>query len=367
VSDDELTLGDMQDRVRDRAAAYLTVLSPTEPPAALAEAVGLPPDGQWSKGEPRGRLKEPVPTNGVQFDSLLDEDRSPTDHISALVERLRPHADAIRALLDSDDVSATSHIVEHAGFATEWFANVEAYVSPTDLQALAYIGAAIAFDAYIYADDPIDEPYPVRVTFPSTGAGDRSRRLQNRGDELQVLDERFHLRVARLVVALAEDCARVDRRRHVLREVRLQPFAALFRDAELAAEQRLRRGRAEADEDARTDDGELRLEPLTAGRELAPARLGVDPPLAARLPLEVLHRVRHVDGSTVDAGLDERIVEDAAGRPDERRTVEILAVARLLADEHRRRTSRPRAEHRLRGVLPQGTGAAVRRLLPQPR
>ena len=62
------------------------------------------------------------------------------------------------------------------------------------------------------------------------------------------LDEGVHLLVAALVVSLAEDGARMDRRGHVGGEVRVEPAAALLRDAELLAEERLRRGRAEADE-----------------------------------------------------------------------------------------------------------------------
>ena len=63
-------------------------------------------------------------------------------------------------------------------------------------------------------------------------------------------------------------------------------------------------------------------------------RLLVDAPLAARLPLEVLHDVGDVDGGAIDAGLRERAVEQLAGRADERMAGEIFRVARLLADQH---------------------------------
>src|SRR5690348_2483553 len=129
----------------------------------------------------------------------------------------------------------------------------------------------------------------------------------------------------------------MDRRGHALGEVRLEPLAALLRDAELLAEERLRRRRAEADEHRRLHDRELRLEPGAAGHLLGPARLRVDAPLPARLPLEVLDRVRDVDLPAVDPREIERLVEQAPRRPDERAALLVLLVARLLADEHHRR------------------------------
>src|SRR5436305_13928928 len=113
----------------------------------------------------------------------------------------------------------------------------------------------------------------------------------------------------------------MDRRRDVIGEVGFDPLAALARDPKLAAQQGLRGRRTQADEHARTHDGELRFEPRAAGGELAPARLRVDAALAPRLPLEVLDRVRDVRCPTIDAGKVEGVVEDAAGRPDERRAL----------------------------------------------
>ena len=60
----------------------------------------------------------------------------------------------------------------------------------------------------------------------------------------------------------------MDRRGHVLGELRVEPAPALLRDAELLAEERLRRGRAEADEHVRLHDRELGLEPRAAGHLL---------------------------------------------------------------------------------------------------
>src|SRR5581483_744396 len=53
----------------------------------------------------------------------------------------------------------------------------------------------------------------------------RLQSLQDGCYELEVGDEGVHLSVARVVVTLTQDRARVDRRRHVRREVRLDPAA----------------------------------------------------------------------------------------------------------------------------------------------
>src|SRR5438067_12327280 len=113
----------------------------------------------------------------------------------------------------------------------------------------------------------------------------------------------------------------MDRRRDVIGEVGLDPLAALARDPKLAAQQGLLGRRAQADEHARTHDGELRFEPRAAGGELAPARLRVDAAFAPGLPLEMLDRVRDVGRTTTDAGTIESVVEEPAGRTGRRRAL----------------------------------------------
>src|SRR4029079_1536941 len=92
---------------------------------------------------------------------------------------------------------------------------------------------------------------------------------------------------------------------HARRERRRDERPALLRDLEALAEQRLRGGGAETDEDPRLDQRDLRFEPWPACRNLRSVRLRVDAPLAARLPLEVLHDVGDIDEFPVDPGLVE--------------------------------------------------------------
>src|SRR5919109_70307 len=129
--------------------------------------------------------------------------------------------------------------------------------------------------------------------------------------------------------------------------------AAVLRDAKVAAEQRLRGGRAEGDENARLHDRELGVQPRATRGDLGPVRLLVDAPLPARLPLEVLDDVRDVRERAVDAGLLERPVEQLPGRADERFAGLVLLIAGLLADEHRLRFRQSFAEDGLRPGLPE--------------
>ena len=78
---------------------------------------------------------------------------------------------------------------------------------------------------------------------------------------------------------------------------------------ELPSEQRLRSGGAEADDDAWFDQGNLGIEPRAARRDFRRARLLVNPPLAARLPLEMLDDVGDVGRRPVDARGFQRAIE----------------------------------------------------------
>lgn len=67
---------------------------------------------------------------------------------------------------------------------------------------------------------------------------------------------------------------------------------------------------------------------------LPQAGLFVDAPLASRLPLEMLHGIRHIDAATVDAGLVQALVEQFAGWADERMAFLVFGISGLLADHH---------------------------------
>src|SRR3954465_14181687 len=102
----------------------------------------------------------------------------------------------------------------------------------------------------------------------------------------QVSHKPIHLVPARLIVGRPQNRRRMHRGHHQRCERRRHELAALFRHLEALSKQRLGGGRAKADERARTDQRDLRFQPGTARADLAGVRLGVDAPLAARLPFE---------------------------------------------------------------------------------
>src|SRR3546814_12890584 len=87
--------------------------------------------------------------------------------------------------------------------------------------------------------------------------------------------------------------------------------------------------------------------------------------LAARDPTEVLHRVGHEDPLAVDAGVGQRAPQQLAGRADEGMALDVLAVARLLANQHDVRLGGAFAAHRLGRVRIEIAGRAVPTDAPQ--
>jgi hypothetical protein len=98
-----------------------------------------------------------------------------------------------------------------------------------------------------------------------------------------------------------------------------------------------------------------------------PIRGLVDPPLAGSVlgEAEVFDRIRPVHLVAGQPGLLDGLHEQPAGRPDERRTLPVLLVARLLADQHDPGRRRPGREHGLGGRFPQLAAAAAPRRGPQ--
>src|SRR5205085_5829971 len=123
-------------------------------------------------------------------------------------------------------------------------------------------------------------------------------------------------------------------RDHFRRQLRLQNFAALASNAKLRSEDRLRRRRAHANEQARPNDSELRFEPGPARSDLARVRLLVDAALATRFPFEMLHRVGDVNLRPIDPRFLERAIENFSRRTDEWFAGEVFLVAWLFAQQH---------------------------------
>jgi hypothetical protein len=158
-------------------------------------------------------------------------------------------------------------------------------------------------------------------------------------------------------------------REHVRRERALDKAPVHGGHLEVLRDDGASGGGAEADDDLRLDGGDLALEPLVAGVDLALRRGLVQPALACSspggLPLEVLYRVGDVDMVAVHARGLERPVEKPAGRADEGQAFAVLLVAGLLAHQHDPCVRIAGAEYRLRRVRPQRAILAALRVAAQ--
>jgi len=91
----------------------------------------------------------------------------------------------------------------------------------------------------------------------------------------------------------------------------------------------------------------------------------MQPPLAAQLPLEVLHCVGNVEMLPIHPRGLERAIEEASRGTDERQPLPVFLVAGLLADQHHPRVRVAGAEYGLCRVRPQRTVLARPRVLTQ--
>src|SRR5947207_863481 len=107
-----------------------------------------------------------------------------------------------------------------------------------------------------------------------------------------------------------------------------------LRDFELRSQQRLRGGCSQAHDQSGAKGFKFRIQPRPAGKNLARQRLLVNAEFSSWLPLEVLHRVRHVDDFAVNSGLLQAYIEQFSGGPDKWMAFYIFAVAWLFADHH---------------------------------
>ncbi len=98
-------------------------------------------------------------------------------------------------------------------------------------------------------------------------------------------------------------------------------------------EQILRCGCTQADDELRTNGGDLRFEPWAAGRNFKRVWLLVQPDFAPRFPLEMLHRIGDVDLGAIDAGGLQALIKQLTGRPNKRLSLLIFAITRLFAHQ----------------------------------
>jgi hypothetical protein len=107
-------------------------------------------------------------------------------------------------------------------------------------------------------------------------------------------------------------------------------LSAVLCQSKLCTEQTLRRSCTQADNELRTDGGNLRFQPWAAGRNFKRVWFLMQPNLAPRFPFEMLHSVGDVHLSSIDACGLKALVKQLTGWPDERLPLLVFAIAGLF-------------------------------------
>src|SRR5258708_15585634 len=89
----------------------------------------------------------------------------------------------------------------------------------------------------------------------------------------------------------------------------------------------------------------------------------MQPPLAARLPLEMLHGIRDEYVAANESGSLDGLIKQPSRGSDEGVTAQVFFVAWLFADQHEFGSVAPFAGYGLCGVLPQIAAMAILRAL----
>ncbi len=140
---------------------------------------------------------------------------------------------------------------------------------------------------------------------------------------------------------------------------KLDGAAARLGDAKGAAQQGLRRGCSEADDQFRAHGFDLGVEPWAAGGDFVRVRFLVNSQLAARLPLEVLDGIGDVGGCAIDAGCLHAGIEQMAGGSDKGCACLIFFVAGLFANKEYRGSLWACSKNGLRGVTVEVAAATL--------
>ena len=148
---------------------------------------------------------------------------------------------------------------------------------------------------------------------------------------------------------------------------RRQYFAAFTRDAKTGTENRLRCRRAHGDHEFWLNNSQLRFQPRPAGRDLARIWFLMNPAFPARLPLKMLHCIRHINPRSINSSFLERLVHNFPSRTNERSSSDVLMISRLFANKHHRCALRAFPENCLRGALVKVTRLAIFRCLAHSR
>lgn len=85
--------------VRSRTSATLVLVSEGRTSAELIAEVGLDPDRRWDRGEVTGPSGHRHRYSGLRYGSGLGESATAAEHVQAVVTRMLPYRDRLRAIV----------------------------------------------------------------------------------------------------------------------------------------------------------------------------------------------------------------------------------------------------------------------------
>ena len=112
--------------------------------------------------------------------------------------------------------------------------------------------------------------------------------------------------------------------------IRWKYLSAVFCQPKLCSEETLRRSCTEADNELRSNGGNLRFQPWAAGGYFERIWLLVQPNLSARLPFEMLNSIGYVHIGPINARGLEAFIKQLTGRSDKRLPLLVFAIAGLF-------------------------------------
>src|ERR1700760_4400587 len=117
---------------------------------------------------------------------------------------------------------------------------------------------------------------------------------------------------------------------------RRKNLSAMFCQPKLRSEESLRGGRAEANNELRTNSSNLCFQPRTASCDFHRVWLLVQPNLSPRLPFEMLHSIGDVDFAPIDPRRLEAFIKKLTSRADKWLPLLVFAVAGLFSYQKNR-------------------------------
>jgi hypothetical protein len=113
-------------------------------------------------------------------------------------------------------------------------------------------------------------------------------------------------------------------------------LAAVFCQPKLCSEETLRRSCTQADDQLRSNGGNLRFQPGTAGCYFKRVWLLVQPNLSARFPLEMLNGIGNVHLTPIDTRGLEALIKQLAGGSNKRLSLLVFAISGLFPHQENR-------------------------------